>query len=65
MPVESIYRATAQEDSMIDHTNEPPEPDHVPQPDPVEVPEPEEEEVRLPPREKQPPVKGGTGAAPE
>ena len=43
---------------MMNHTNEPIEPDYVPPPEPEEIPEPEEEEVRLPPREKQPPVKG-------
>ncbi|MGB6104842.1 MAG: hypothetical protein WBF88_13465 [Pusillimonas sp.] len=44
---------------MVDHTNEPPEPDNVPEPEPNDVPQPDEEEVRLPPREKQPPMKGG------
>lgn len=45
---------------MTDHTNDPPEPDHVPEPVPEDVPMPDEDEVRLPPREKQPPVKGDT-----
>lgn len=45
---------------MTDHTNDPPEPDHAPEPVPEDVPMPDEDEVRLPPREKQPPVKGGT-----
>ncbi len=42
---------------MIDHTNEPPDP-NVPQPEPDDVPQPDEDEVRLPPREKPVPMKG-------
>lgn len=44
-------------DLMIDHTNEPPDP-NVPQPEPDDVPQPDEDEVRLPPREKPVPMKG-------